>query len=255
MATIPSKQQHQIGTEDELKEYLSPREIGIRQDGDDFKLAFKDDDNGFHTVEDGGLVQDVTVDGLSVVNAQGVAEITTPTFTQQNADWNSDSGVTEILNKPFQRTYAEFKGGYRATETSKFDLSQASVVDCGANAAEIAIDQDNHWDGRDCYYFPVGGMYRVTLSLNVQSTSSDSTLTRMDYGIARKGSNDAEETLAWEYFTLDNVNPSLVSVHMHATVSVEPGDCLTPYIHSNDSWYASVSINYVSFEKMGENPD
>ena len=233
------------------------------------------------------------MDGSSVVNAQGVAEITTPTFTQQNADWNSDSGVTEILNKPnlatvatsgsyddltdkptipaaqvnadwnadsgvaeilnkpFQRTYAEFKGGYRATETGKFDLSQASEVDCGANADNIAIDQDNHWDGRDCYYFPVGGMYRVTLALNVQSTSSDSTLTRMDYGIARKDSNDAEETLAWEYFTLDNVNPSLVSVHMHATVSVAPGDCLTPYIHSNDSWYASVSINYVSFEKMG----
>ena len=237
MATIPSKQQHQIGTGDELKEYLSPREIGIQQNGDDFKLAFKDDDEGFHTVGDGGLVQDVTVDGSSVVNAQGVAEITTPTFTRQNADWNSDSGVTEILNKPdlatvatsgsyddltdkptipaaqvnadwnadsgvaeilnkpFQRTYAEFKGGHRATETGKFDLSQASEVDCGANADEIAIDHDNHWDGRDCYYFPVGGMYRVTLALNVQSTSADSSLVRMDYGIARKDDNDAEETV------------------------------------------------------------
>ena len=47
-----------------------------------------------------GGVTDVTVDGSSVVNAQGVAEITMPTFTQVNSDWNASSGVAEILNKP-----------------------------------------------------------------------------------------------------------------------------------------------------------
>lgn len=47
-----------------------------------------------------GGVMDVTVDGSSVVNAQGVAEITMPTFTQVNSDWNASSGVSEILNKP-----------------------------------------------------------------------------------------------------------------------------------------------------------
>ena len=47
-----------------------------------------------------GGVTDVTVDGTSVVNAQGVAEITMPTFTQVNSDWNASSGVAEILNKP-----------------------------------------------------------------------------------------------------------------------------------------------------------
>ncbi len=267
MATIPSKQQHQIGTEDKLKEYLSPREIGIRQDGNDFKLAFKDDDDGFHIVgEQSDWEEEDSSSPAYIQNKPDLATVATsgsyddltdkPTIpaAQVNADWNADSGVAEILNKPFQRTYAEFTGGFRSMEIGKFDLSQASEVDCGANADEIAIDHDNHWVGRDCYYFPVGGMYRVTLSLNVQSTSANSSLVPMDYGVARKDANDEEESLAWEYFTLDNVNQPLESVHMHATVSVESGDCLVPYIHSNDSWYASVSINFVSFEKMGNNP-
>lgn len=41
-------------------------------------------------------VQDVTIDNVSVVNAQGVAEIP----RQVNADWNSSAGASEILNKP-----------------------------------------------------------------------------------------------------------------------------------------------------------
>jgi 5-enolpyruvylshikimate-3-phosphate synthase len=41
-------------------------------------------------------VRDVTIDNVSVVNAQGVAEIP----RQVNADWNSSAGASEILNKP-----------------------------------------------------------------------------------------------------------------------------------------------------------
>ena len=52
-------------------------------------------------------VLDVEVDGSSVVNAQGVAEITLPAFTQVNADWDATSGVSEILNKPDLSIYAE----------------------------------------------------------------------------------------------------------------------------------------------------
>ena len=52
-------------------------------------------------------VLDVEVDGSSVVNAQGVAEIVLPTFTQVNADWDATSGVSEILNKPDLSIYAE----------------------------------------------------------------------------------------------------------------------------------------------------
>ena len=47
-------------------------------------------------------VQDVTVDGTSVVNAQGVAEITTPTFTQAQADWTQadTTDPSYIQHKP-----------------------------------------------------------------------------------------------------------------------------------------------------------
>ena len=57
MATIPSKQQHQIGTEAELKAYLSSREIGILEDDGVSKLAFKDDDGNFYVVGGSGSTQ------------------------------------------------------------------------------------------------------------------------------------------------------------------------------------------------------
>lgn len=52
------------------------------------------------TPSGGGSVTDVEVNGTSVVNASGVAEVTIP--AQVNADWNSSSGASEILNKPSQ---------------------------------------------------------------------------------------------------------------------------------------------------------
>jgi hypothetical protein len=63
-------------------------------------------DSGFITSSD-VPVKDVQVDGESVVNAQGVAEISMPTFTQVNADWDASSGVQEILHKPDLSIYAE----------------------------------------------------------------------------------------------------------------------------------------------------
>lgn len=75
-----------------------------------------------------GTVSDVTVNGTSVVNAQGTAVVTVPTNTsdlnndsgfitssqvpaQVNSDWNSSSGVSEILNKPSLATVA-ISGSY-----------------------------------------------------------------------------------------------------------------------------------------------
>ena len=47
-------------------------------------------------------VQDVEVDGVSVLNAQGIAEITMPTFTQAQANWTEDDSndPSYIQNKP-----------------------------------------------------------------------------------------------------------------------------------------------------------
>lgn len=47
-------------------------------------------------------VQDVQIDGTSVVNAQGIAEVP----RQVNADWSSSAGASEILNKPNLATVA-----------------------------------------------------------------------------------------------------------------------------------------------------
>ena len=55
-----------------------------------------------------GGVTDVTVDGTSVVNGQGVAEITMPTFTQVQSDWSQSDNtkVDYIKNKPSLATVA-----------------------------------------------------------------------------------------------------------------------------------------------------
>ncbi len=67
-------------------------------------------------------VQDVTVDGTSVVNAQGVAEITTPTFTQAQADWTQadTTDPSYIQHKPNLATVA--------TSGSYSDLSNTPSI-------------------------------------------------------------------------------------------------------------------------------
>ena len=45
-------------------------------------------------------VQDVKVDGSSVVDGNGIANISIPQFQQLNSDWDATSGVQEILNRP-----------------------------------------------------------------------------------------------------------------------------------------------------------
>lgn len=67
-------------------------------------------------------VQDVTVDGTSVVNGQGVAEITTPTFTQVQADWTEadSSEPSYIAHKPNLATVA--------TSGSYTDLSNTPSI-------------------------------------------------------------------------------------------------------------------------------
>ena len=45
-------------------------------------------------------VQDVKVDGSSVVDGNGVANISIPQFQQLNSDWDATSGVQEILHRP-----------------------------------------------------------------------------------------------------------------------------------------------------------
>ena len=55
-------------------------------------------------VQSTGTVTDVEVNGSSVVNASGVAEVVVP--AQVQTDWNATSGLGEILNKPSLATVA-----------------------------------------------------------------------------------------------------------------------------------------------------
>lgn len=55
-------------------------------------------------VQSAGTVTDVEVNGSSVVNASGVAEVVVP--AQVQSDWNATSGLGEILNKPSLATVA-----------------------------------------------------------------------------------------------------------------------------------------------------
>ena len=79
-------------------------------------------------------VQDVTVDGTSVVNAQGVAEITTPTFTQVQSDWTETDS-----NDP---AYIAHKPNLAAVATSG-DYSDLSNTPTINNVPAVTSSDDN----------------------------------------------------------------------------------------------------------------
>ena len=70
-------------------------ELEVKVDGSTITV---NGDGELEALGGGGSVTDVEVNGTSVVNASGVAEVTVP--AQVNADWNAVSGAAEILNKP-----------------------------------------------------------------------------------------------------------------------------------------------------------
>ena len=80
-------------------------------------------------------VQDVTIDNVSVVNAQGVAEIP----RQVNSDWNSSSGASEILNKPTIPPALSAGNGIEITNNVvSIDLDGASLTN-GANGLSVTL--------------------------------------------------------------------------------------------------------------------
>ena len=85
-------------------------------------------------------VQDVQVGGTSVVNAQGVAEITMPTFTQQQADWNEadNTQVDFIKNKP-QNLVQD--ASYVHTDNN-FTTTLKDKLDGIASGAEVNVQAD-----------------------------------------------------------------------------------------------------------------
>lgn len=178
-------------------------------------------------------VTDVTVDGTSVLN-QGVAEITMPS----------------------PRTYALFNGGavaWESGDTAKFDLTSTTEFNTGLNTDSIAVNNT-----KDGFVVPAAGIYNVTISIYTNSIQQSSSIYTLCYGLKKINSGSADTDLEWDFFTLDNVNPALQSRHIHAIVALQANDVVAPFIKNTDpnvtSWTASISLNYVSFEKLGPVP-
>lgn len=165
--------------------------------------------------------------------------------------------VTWAAQSSAKNSYAEFAGGYRATENRKFDLAGASEVDFGLNTDNIVVDDDDqYWDGYDCYYIPVAGIYKVVLKLNIRSTEDGNTdPVGLLYGLAKKGNNDEPVELNYVYYRLENASPHVLETTcMYSTFIFTAGTCVIPYIrgHQDASWYASVSIASISFERIAD---
>ena len=89
-------------------------------------------------------VQDVTVDGVSVVS-NGVAAITTPTFTQQQANWaeTDQSAVSYIQNKPSNLVQ---DANYVHTDNNFTNADATKLSGIEANA-EVNVQSD--WSEAD----------------------------------------------------------------------------------------------------------
>lgn len=89
-------------------------------------------------------VQDVTVDGVSVVSG-GVAAITTPTFTQQQANWaeSDTSSVSYIQNKPSNLVQ---DANYVHTDNNFTNADATKLSGIEANA-EVNVQSD--WSEAD----------------------------------------------------------------------------------------------------------
>ena len=89
-------------------------------------------------------VQDVTVDGVSVVS-NGVAAITTPTFTQQQANWaeTDQSSVSYIQNKPSNLVQ---DANYVHTDNNFTNADATKLSGIEANA-EVNVQSD--WSEAD----------------------------------------------------------------------------------------------------------
>ena len=120
-----------------------------------------------------GGVTDVTVDGTSVVNGQGVAEITMPTFTQVNSDWNASSGVAEILNKPANlvqdANYVHTDENFTSAEKTKLaGIATGAEVNVQADWNESSSSSDAYIQNK-----PDLSIYAQSANLATVATSGD----------------------------------------------------------------------------------
>ena len=182
-----------------------------------------------------GGVTDVTVDGSSVVNAQGVAEITMPTFTQVNSDWNASSGVAEILNKPANlvqdANYVHTDENFTSAEKTKL-----SGIAAGAEV-NVQADWNESSSSSDAYI-----RNKPTIpAAQVQSDWNQSDNTQVDFiknkptinNVPSVGSTDDGKALVAHYsggsgsYSWDNLPSEIFPVEYGVTTYAQITDALT----------------------------
>lgn len=99
-------------------------------------------DSGFITINDvpAANVTDVQVDGTSVVS-QGVANISLPTFTQTQSNWNENDNtkVDYIRNRPDLSVYATTQSVTTALASKQDTISDLADIRSGAAAGTTAV--------------------------------------------------------------------------------------------------------------------
>jgi hypothetical protein len=87
-------------------------------------------------------VQDVEVDGTSVVNAQGVAEITMPTVPTSTSDLTNDSGFITASDVPAAQTQADWAESDSSDPSYIQHKPDLSIYAQSANLATVATTGD-----------------------------------------------------------------------------------------------------------------
>lgn len=99
-------------------------------------------DSGFITINDvpAATVTDVQVDGTSVVS-QGVANISLPTFTQTQSNWNEtdNTKVDYIRNRPDLSVYATTQSVTTSLASKQDTISDLATIRSGAAAGATAV--------------------------------------------------------------------------------------------------------------------
>lgn len=159
-------------------------------------------------------VQDVEVDGTSVVNAQGVAEITLPTFTQEQANWteSDSSDPSFIQNKPNVKPVVAGSNVQITEDANSFTISATDTTYTAGNNITIS-----------------GGVISATAEPQVQAdwTESDSTSKayiqhKPDLSVYAQSSSLATVATTGDYDDLTN-KPSIPAAQVNSDWNASSG--------------------------------
>ena len=164
------------------------------------------------TPSGGGSVTDVEVNGTSVVNASGVAEVTVP--AQVNADWNSSSGASEILNKPTIPSGAQLVPAATSADADKVLTVDSQGTPAWSTPAAGGVT-DVEVDGTSVVSGGVASITMPTVDQTYNSASTDA-----QSGVAVAGALSTKQDTISDLATIR-------SGAADGATAVQPGDLAT----------------------------